>query len=149
MTEAQVTNTNYERLITMTLEDLETYQQQLQEKREKHLDMMDDFPKNQEDWNSSEWAMKHDYNEILDLLYHINLEMVIREHCLREKELSQLEEIAHDAYRKARRMQNYDWDVVEHSSPENQAGFWSNIDYLETLEAAANLEIERRNLGNK
>lgn len=129
----------------MTQEDLELYEQQLQEKREKYLDAMDTFPKNQEDWLSSEWAMRNDYNEIIDLLYHIKLEMVIREERLREKDISELEAISNEAYRKQRRMQNYDWDVVEHSPEENQQGFWAEIEELSNIEAAANLEIERRN----
>lgn len=132
----------------MTVEELKLYRQQLQEKREKYLDAMDTFPRNQEDWLSSEWAMKHDYDEILDLLYHIKLEMVIREEGLREKDISELEVISHEAHRKARNLQNYSMPD-EDSSEENMEGFWSEIDSLETLEIAANLEIERRNLGNK
>lgn len=75
-------------------------------------------------------------------LYEI--ELIRREHKLQEKTIPELEEIANEAYRKARRMQNYDWDVVETSDEDNRRGFMSEIDFLESLESAANLEIERR-----
>ena len=132
----------------MTLEELQEYKQQLQEKREKYLDAMDTFPRKQEDWLPSEWQMKHDYDEILDLIYHVKLEIVTQEQGLREKDIAELEVVSHEAYRRARSMQHYsmpDWDSTEG----NLAGFWKEIDFLETLETAANLEIERRNLGNK
>lgn len=132
------------RLQTMTLEELQTYKQQLQEKREKYLDAMDSFPRKQEEWLSSEWAMKQDYDQILDLVYHVKLEIINRENGLRDKDIAELEVISHEAYRRARNMQNYEWDVVEHSSEENQQGFWNEINDLEMLEAAANLEIERK-----
>lgn len=78
----------------------------------------------------------------LQNLYEI--ELIRREHKLQEKTIPELEEIANEAYRKARRMQNYDWDVVETSDEDNRRGFMSEIDFLESLESAANLEIERR-----
>ena len=137
-----------ERIQKMTLEELQEYKQQLQEKREKYLDAMDTFPRKQEDWLPSEWQMKHDYDEILDLIYHVKLEIVTQEQGLREKDIAELEVVSHEAYRRARSMQHYsmpDWDSTEG----NLAGFWKEIDFLETLETAANLEIERRNLGNK
>jgi hypothetical protein len=136
----------YVTLPSMTQDDIETYNQQLKEKREKYMDIIQSFPKNQEEYTSTEWTMYNDYNEINEILAKIKVELVRREEKLGEKDSSELESIANYAYRKIRHMENYDWDVVEHSSEDNRVGFWKQIDSLETLEAAANLEIERRSL---
>lgn len=132
----------------MTQEDLQTYNDQLKEKREKYMDLIQSFPRNQEEYSSTEWNMYNDYQEINELLAKIKVEFVRREEKLGEKDISEVESIAHEAHRRIRHMENYDWDVVQQSSEENQAGFWKEIDSLETLEAAANLEIERRSLQN-
>jgi hypothetical protein len=133
---------------SMTQEDLQTYNDQLKEKREKYMDLIQSFPRNQEEYSSTEWNMYNDYQEINELLAKIKVEFVRREEKLGEKDISEVESIAHEAHRRIRHMENYDWDVVQQSSEENQAGFWKEIDSLETLEAAANLEIERRSLQN-
>ena len=132
----------------MTQEDLQTYNDQLKEKREKYMDLIQSFPRNQEEYSSTEWNMYNDYQEINELLAKIKVEFVRREEKLGEKDISEVESIAHEAHRRIRHMENYDWDVVQQSSDENQAGFWKEIDFLETLEAAANLEVERRSLQN-
>lgn len=128
----------------MTQEDLEEYNQQLKEKRDKYREVIESFPKNQEDYSTTDWITYNDYYEVQNILRSIQVELVRREQRLEDESLSSLQEIAHDAYRAARRMQNYDWDVVERSSDENQEGFWRQVDFLETLEAAANLESDRR-----
>ncbi len=134
----------YVRLPSMSQEDLETYNQQLKEKKEKYLDVINTFPKNQDDYSSSEWTMYADYQEVNELLWNIKIELVRREEKLEEKDDSELHAISNEAYRRVSRMQNYDWDVVEGSSEENRRGFWTQVDYLEILQSAANLEFERR-----
>jgi hypothetical protein len=77
----------------------------------------------------------------LEILY---VERTRREEGLATKSDSELEELARECYRRVRRMENYEWDVVADSDPGNQAGFLTEIHRLEMLEAAANLERERR-----
>ncbi len=141
-------NLEYTDLPSKTQEDLELYKQQLKEKRNKYLDMIATFPSDQEKYTQSEWTTYNDYQEVERILRSVKLELFRREQKFEEVDSSRLNEIAHDAHRKARRMQNYVWDTVEHSSAENQEGFWREIDFLENLESAANLEYEIRQYHN-
>jgi hypothetical protein len=77
----------------------------------------------------------------LEILY---VERTRREEGLATKSDSELEELARECYRRVRRMENYEWDVVADSDSENRTGFLTEIHRLEMLEAAANLERERR-----
>ncbi len=141
-------NLEYTELPSKTQEDLELYKQQLEEKRNKYLDIIATFPSDQKKYTQSDRTTYNDYEEVERILRSVKLEQFRREQNLDKMDDSKLDEIAHDAHRKARRMQNYEWDTVEHSSAENQEGFWREIDFLEMLEEAANLEYEIRHYHN-
>jgi hypothetical protein len=141
-------NLEYTDLPSKTQEDLELYKQQLEEKRNKYLDIIATLPSDHEKYTQSDRTTYNDYQEVERILGSVKLELFRREQKFEEVESSRLNEIAHDAHRKARRMQNYAWDTVEHSSAENQEGFWREINFLEILESAANLEYEIRQYHN-
>ena len=128
----------------MKLNELLEYKQQLEVKKEKHKSLMDELSKREHEPTESDYELYRDYSEISNLLMSIEIELCRREEHLETKEISELESLAHDAYRQIRRMENYEWDVVETSSDENKQGFFAQIDFLEKLQSAANLEIERR-----
>ncbi len=127
--------TTYEKRIYIELPSLteEQLQTLLRETQEKHKSLQKNVP-------------SEDFSECCQLLHDIPIEMIRREEKLSDLDMSELQAISHESYRKVRRMENYDWDVVEHSSEDNRKGFWEHIDYLERLEAAANLEMNRRDL---
>lgn len=93
---------------------------------------------------SSGWQLRDNIYSLGNQLDEFQIEQIRRDYKLCEKSIPELEEIAHDAYRRVKHMENYLWDVVADSAPENQRGFQNEINYLENLEAAANLEIDRR-----
>lgn len=98
---------------------------------------------------TDEWQIRDNLDMAYETLQGLELEKVRREEKLSEKVICELEEIAHAAHRRVRQMENYEWDVVQDSSEENQRGFWSAIHELELLEAAANLEIEKKFLASQ
>ena len=128
-------------LPSMSLEDLQRFKEQLEVKQEKCMEEIDSFPRNQENYTHSIYS---DYREFTEVLQNIEVELVRREEKLSERDIPELETISHECYRKVKHMQNYHWDTVEDSSEGNRKGFWAEICYLEKLESAANIEIERR-----
>jgi len=147
MSTEATTNTRhmeYTMLPSMSQEDLQTFKEQLEVKQQKCLEEVDSFPRNQENYSYSEHSVYSDYREFTEILQNIDVELIRREEKLSEKDISELETISHEAYRKVKHMQNYSWDTVKNSSEGNRNGFWAEICYLEKLEAAANLEMERR-----
>lgn len=77
-------------------------------------------------------------------IYDLKVEIVRQEEGLGTKEVWELEEISNEARRRVRHMENHDWDIVKDSDEANQQGFTEEITRLEYLEAAANLEMDRR-----
>ena len=63
------------------------------------------------------------------------------------KTSEELNEIQQNADRRIQQMENYEWDAVENSSPENQRGFLRAIDDLNLLSRAVSLELYRREFG--
>ncbi len=141
-------NLEYTDLPSKTQEDLEIYKQQLKEKKNKYLDIIATFPNDQEKYTQSDQTTYSDYQEVERILRSVNLELFRREQKYEEVDISRLNEIAQDAHRKARHMQNYDWDIVQNLSSEIQEGFWRTVDFLEKLEDSANLEYEIRQYHN-
>ncbi len=141
-------NLEYTDLPSKTQEDLDLYKQQLKEKRNKYLDIIATLPSDQEKYTQSDRTTYNDYQEVERILHSVKLELFRREQKFEEVDSSRLNEIAHDAHRKARHMENYDWDIVQNLPPETQGAFWSTIDFLENLESAANLEYEIRQYHN-
>jgi hypothetical protein len=80
------------------------------------------------------------WNDLRDM----EIEKMRRQFKLNQLSKEDLQEMAHDAYRSIRRMENYDWDIVQNSSEENQRGFHERINALEDELSAANLELDRR-----
>lgn len=101
------------------------------------------------DDTSSGRSLRDNLYAVQSLLEALEVEQIRRELKMSELEIPELEEISHDAYRRIRHMENYDWDVVQNSPEENRKGFMDHIWYLEQLQAAANLEIDRRTLSTK
>lgn len=77
----------------------------------------------------------------------IENEMMRQKEQLSLKTSEELNEIQQNADRRIQQMENYEWDVVENSSPENQRGFLQAIDDLNLLSRAVSLELYRREFG--
>lgn len=77
----------------------------------------------------------------------IENEMMRQKEQLSLKTSEELNEIQKNADRRIQQMENYEWDAVENSSPENQRGFLQAIDDLNLLCEAVSLELYRREYG--
>lgn len=142
MSKIQLTHSQHRAFVelpTKSLDELQAmYEKEKQKKKEYESISSEELDR--------DYGLSVEIQTNYEILHDLRIEIIRKEENLGSKSSSELEEIRHDAYRRVKQMENYEWDVVEQSSEENQKGFWEHISYLETLEAAANFEIDRREI---
>ena len=142
MSQIQLTHSQHRAFVELPTKSLDELQKMYEKEKQKEKEYQS-IPSEKLD---RDYGLSVDIQTNYEVLHDLRMEIMRQEENLGSKTISELEEIRNGARRRARQMENYEWDVVEQSDADNQKGFWEHISYLESLEAAANFEMDRRNI---